>query len=228
MDFVLAPEERWAHVDWQTEDARHLRAALGFSLCLHAIALFVWHLPTPAWSSASGAPTLTVSLHSAALPAARTPLAAAGGAEGERRSTPMLVQERATLAVPPALTPGPPSRAVSAPTEKPSVPLPAGKAPLAPRTPPAAGAERPQPARPGGVTALLSIGEGGHVSQILWNQLPALSDEQLRRLEGLVRGRTYAGTLAGQTLNEVIDVRALLALPLPRAEPAAASVEPAQ
>jgi hypothetical protein len=50
----------------------------------------------------------------------------------------------------------------------------------------------------------------GRANQIYWSNLPALTDEQLRRVEAAIRARRYA---PGQTINDVFDVREFLKLP---------------
>ncbi|MBK8761074.1 MAG: hypothetical protein IPM03_11705 [Sulfuritalea sp.] len=63
---------------------------------------------------------------------------------------------------------------------------------------------------PVGVAVLLVIGVDGHVSQIFWDKLPALTNEQFRRVEAAILAKTYA---PGQTISEVFDVREFLKLP---------------
>lgn len=57
---------------------------------------------------------------------------------------------------------------------------------------------------------MLVIGEQGRVNQIIWDDLPALTDQQLNWLERSIRTKKYADSLDGQTVTEFIDVRALI------------------
>jgi hypothetical protein len=61
-----------------------------------------------------------------------------------------------------------------------------------------------------GVSVLLVIGSDGQVDRIFWDKLPALTDEQLRRVEAAIRAKSY---IAGQTITEIFDVRGFLRLP---------------
>ncbi len=59
------------------------------------------------------------------------------------------------------------------------------------------------------------VGPDGRVGEILWNQLPALTDQQLSMLEAIVRQRYYPPGLPGvrvRTVVEQLDVRGLLGL----------------
>ena len=64
----------------------------------------------------------------------------------------------------------------------------------------------------GGVSVLMAIGEDGRVTEILWNRLPALTNEQFKRLENMLRANVYAASMAGTTVTEVVDVRGILGL----------------
>jgi hypothetical protein len=63
------------------------------------------------------------------------------------------------------------------------------------------------------------IGEGGRIQQILWRKLPALTKEQFERLEDILRTTTYAESMAGSTVTEIVDVRGLLGLPAVQGRP---------
>jgi hypothetical protein len=56
---------------------------------------------------------------------------------------------------------------------------------------------------------MLVIGSDGRANQIYWDKLPALTDEQLRRVESAIRSRSYT---PGRTVTEVFDVREFLKL----------------
>lgn len=63
--------------------------------------------------------------------------------------------------------------------------------------------------RPGEVSVVLVINDDGYAQRIIWQQLPAMSPEQFRRLENRLRSRAYHGR-AGQAISETIDVLAML------------------
>jgi hypothetical protein len=68
----------------------------------------------------------------------------------------------------------------------------------------------------------MSIGDGGLITQILWDRLPALTNEQLKRLESILRANTYPESMAGTMVTEVVDVRGLLGLsPIKDSRPSA-------
>jgi hypothetical protein len=64
----------------------------------------------------------------------------------------------------------------------------------------------------GGNTALIAIGADGRITDIVWNRLPALTNEQFLRLEAILRTNTYPESMVGQIVTEVVDVRGLLGL----------------
>lgn len=64
---------------------------------------------------------------------------------------------------------------------------------------------------PGVVEVLLVIGHDGHPRGIHWDRLPALTNDQLRELEALVRLQVYP-SMEGARLTQAIDVFGLLAI----------------
>lgn len=197
----------WSHEEWQHDDERRFRVTLGLSLAIHAVLLLAWKLPPPAWKPVDSA-VLTVVLRGAT-----TAVPVSVPVPEPPRDVPVLVQKDSDLArfsVPP----------------KPQTPAPA--APVPPRLQPKAGGEpgrivgKPSPGR---VTAVAPAAVGysvmlvtdgeGRVGQIYWDKLPALSDEQLRKVERALRARKY---LPSQTVTEVFDVRDFLKLAPARSE----------
>lgn len=74
-----------------------------------------------------------------------------------------------------------------------------------------AGIEAHNALKPGEVRAVVMIREDGHVGQILWRRLPALTHDQLFRIEVAIRARKLPGAQAGQVRSEIINIKALLA-----------------
>ncbi|MBL0075067.1 MAG: hypothetical protein IPP41_03675 [Rhodocyclaceae bacterium] len=187
---------------WAAEEDKRLLLMVGVSLLLHASVLWLWKSPHSNGS-------ITISALTVLLP--------------QRTDS--------SPTIPPAPPPPPP------PVTKPVVvapiliPLPTVAPKLAPALP-SAPVSAPTPASlPAqdrasvanqGVQVVLRLSAAGEVVQIFWNRLPALNDEQFRRLESSVRARHYGAHLSDRSITEVIDVRALLSLP-----PAIESVSPA-
>jgi hypothetical protein len=192
----------WSHSEWKHEDARRFQFTLGFSVALHAALLLAWKLPPPVWKVADHA-VLTVVLRGAATAIPVSPKAA----EPER-DVAVLVQKEAT----PAIFSVPPKPAVQAPAvpavSRSPLPLAGPGGRIAAQASP--GRISNAPSAPVGISVLLVTGDDGRVNQIYWNKLPALTDEQLRRVERAIRAKTYA---SGQTISEVFDVREFLKLP---------------
>lgn len=63
----------------------------------------------------------------------------------------------------------------------------------------------------GVVDVLLVIGHDGHPHGIYWDRLPALTNDQLRELEALIRRQAYP-SMEGARLTQTIDVFGLLAI----------------
>lgn len=198
----------WSHAEWQHNEERRFLGSLCLSLLIHAVLLLAWKLPPPIWRAADHA-VLTVVLRGAA------PLAhSTDGTNENAAAAPLLVkQEPAPVAIP-----LPPKSVSTVPATSPPA-IPASKVKsgspgrMAPKAAP--GRLSAEQVAPVGETVLLVIGNDGRVTQILWNTLPALTDEQLRRVEAAIRAKVYA---PGQNLREVFDVRGFLNLQPTRTE----------
>jgi hypothetical protein len=202
---LLPPSDRLS--DRRHQDKRRLRLALAVSVLLHAILLLAWQPAPKPWKPVDSA-VLTVLLRGVPPVPASDP-----GTQQENTSV-VLTQDGpapAAFLVPP-----------QAPLQGVIVP-PAADPQPAPAATPAPVALQPTPGRVStsapaavGVTVLLVVDAEGRVGQIYWDQLPALTDEQLRRVEAGIRQKTYRPS---QTINEVVDVRSLLNLsPAPPAD----------
>jgi hypothetical protein len=212
----MLAQNHWSHAEWKQDDEKRLQFTLGFSILLHLVLLLAWKLPPQVWKVADHA-VLTVVLRAAA------PLPPSTQAPEKKQDVAVLVQKDpapATFSVPP--------KTLVAGTVAPAVAHPQ----LSLAATPARVAVQPTPGRPSnaapapvGVTVMLAIGEDGRVQQIYWDQLPALTDEQLRRVETAIRSKTYASR---QTISEIIDVRGILKLPPVRSEDNPASVTAAE
>ncbi len=194
--------DQWSHAGWKHDDTRRLQSTLGISIMLHAAVLLAWKLP-PELRKASEHRVLTVVLRGATM--------------AESASEKFLAQDReakvlARKDADPAIFSVPP---------KPVVPTPVTTFKNQPQMAPSGRqgqfATQANPGRvtnsrlaPVGVAVLLVIGVDGHVSQIFWDKLPALTNEQFRRVEAAILAKTYA---PGQTVSEVFDVREFLKLP---------------
>ena len=195
-------QSHWNHADWKHEDERRFRLTLGLSVAFHVLLLLLWKLPAPAWKAADAA-VLTVVLRGAAtaLPIVE--------ATSEPQRAPSVLRQ---------MEPAPGTFSVPS---RPPVPAQAPPAPIRPSSASAgeAGRKAAKPA-PGkianaspavvGVAVKLVTDDTGRANQIYWSNLPALTDEQLRRVEAAIRARRYA---PGQTINDVFDVREFLKLP---------------
>ena len=198
-------QNHWSHAEWKQDDEKRFQLTLGLSVLLHAVLLLAWKLPPQVWKVADNA-VLTVVLRAA------SPMAQSSQAVEKKQDIAILVQKDpapAAFSVPPKTVV---QGAVVPPATRPQPSLPATPARVAIQ--PAPGQPSSAPPAPVGVTVLLVVGTEGRVEQIFWNQLPALTDEQLRRVEAVIRDRTYRPR---QTLSEVVDVRNILKLPQPPA-----------
>lgn len=208
----MPAQSHWSHAEWKHDDEKRLHVALGLSVLLHAVLLLAWKLPPQVWKAADRA-VLTVVLRGAA------PMAP---------SSPPVVEQPHEVAV---LVQKHPAPAAFSVPPKPAAQVPAARPAARPQPSPALGPARlstqatqgmplNRNSSVGGATVTLVIGADGRIRQMFWDKLPALTDEQFRRVEAAMREKTYA---AGQTLNEIVDVRGLLKLPQPRAEEIPAS-----
>jgi len=61
--------------------------------------------------------------------------------------------------------------------------------------------------KPGEARVLLEVNSDGQIGQIIWDMLPALSDEQFNRLEAAIRARGHPGPSNNNFVKETINVR---------------------
>lgn len=211
----MSAQSHWSHAEWKHDDEKRAQLTLGLSVLLHAVVLLAWKLPAPIWKAADQA-VLTVVLRAASPPAQRSPAIAE-----KKMDVAVLVQKEPAVAAF-SMPPKPAALGAVAPTVPGLQPAPAAsRARLAAQ--PTPGRLVNSPPAPVGVTVLLVVGADGRAQQIYWNQLPALTDAQLRRVEAVIRERTYA---AGQTVNELVDVRGILKLPPPQVDESSTALQP--
>jgi hypothetical protein len=199
-------QRHWSHAEWKQDDEKRFQLTLGLSVLIHAVLLLAWKLPPQVWKVADNA-VLTVVLRAA------TPMSQSSPVVEQKQDIAVLVQKEsapAAFSVPPKSVVVQGTVAPPATRPQPSLPATLGRVAVQP-TPGQASNAAPAPV---GVTVMLVVGAEVRVEQIFWDQLPALTDEQLRRVEGVIRERTYRPR---QTLSEVIDVRNILKLPQPPA-----------
>lgn len=196
-------QRHWNHVEWQQEDSRRLRFTLGLSILLHVVVLLAWRLPPQVWRVADH-PVLTVRLRTSEAGAA-----VSSQSTGQSQKITVLAHDKGVAAVVgnPTLSVAP-APVVSAPRTfvEPGDPV-------QPSVRAAPGRAMNLSLTPAGVVVLMVIGDDGRPQQIYWDKLPALTNEQLMRVEAAMREKIYRG---GRTIQEVVDVRGLLRLPLER------------
>lgn len=73
-----------------------------------------------------------------------------------------------------------------------------------------AGRETRPALKPGEVSVIVLIRDDGHVGQILWDKMPAMTDAQLYAVEAAIRARKLPGAMSGQVRTETINIQALL------------------
>jgi hypothetical protein len=189
------------------------RAALFLSALLHALLIAGLHLETrlPEVKAGGGMSLLTVTLGPPPAPA------------GMPSSLPV-ASTPASLPVPSPLPPAqsypeptPPFEAPAPPTA-PQPTAPANAETKATTPTPALVDRRPTMLQEGMATAFLQISEEGRVLQIIWDQVPYVTPEELLEMERELRDRQYAPTGSRYTLAEAIQVpRARM--PLSTADP---------
>ena len=189
---------------WAGRPDEHIRAALLLSLLLHLGMLAFWKLP-PLILAMEGQKVLTVIL----LPPQPSSLP-----EAEMQAVP---EPELADSVPPPL----PAEHAKAPEHEPEPPVERREAPVPPASithQPAAESELFQaaPANPIVETrdnqialqaqALLVIGADGSVGQIIWKSLPAVTEEELRRMEQMLRSGAYQATGRKYPVTQTIDI----------------------
>jgi hypothetical protein len=203
-----------SHDAWKHEDERRFRLTLGLSVAFHVLLLLLWKLPAPAWKAADAA-VLTVVLRGAATALPKVE------ATSEPQRAPSVLRQ---------MEPAPATFSIPA---RPPVPAQAPPAPIRPSSASAGEAGRKAAkSAPGkianaspavvGVAVKLVTDDTGRANQIYWSNLPALTDEQLRRVEAAIRARRYA---PGQIINDVFDVREFLKLPPARRDDALVPIQ---
>lgn len=198
----MPESDYWCGEGWRQDEARKFQVALGASILLHAAILFGWKL-SPELQRVAEHPVLTVVLRGATT--AEVAGEKAFASERELATLTRKVTDTVSFSV--QAKPEIPAPAVVV-TNRLQMAAPGRQAKLAPQA--NSGRASVSPAAPVGVSVLLVIGGDGRVSQIFWNKLPALTNEQLRRVEAAIQAKTYA---PGQTVSEVFDVREFLKLP---------------
>lgn len=132
-------------------------------------------------------------------PAKPRPMPPATGGETAPRSRLATAEQTPSRVPPPARKP---ALADSQPVTTPPPPVQAPAAAERTTAPPAPAAERRA-----SLNALLVIGDDGKVRDIIWNQLPPLTAEQLHRIERTIRARAYPSAVLDYTIQETLDVR---------------------
>jgi hypothetical protein len=193
--------------NWASRPDEFIRAALLLSILAHLGAMAFWKIPFPP-TALEGQKALTVIL----LPRQD---ANAPKAETAPLPEPALMEAPAPVEVmpepPKAELPKPP-QPISSPRQEPQV----SNAAPAPENQSANQESQPLPADPlvesrqnqiaGKAQALLLIDQNGTVEQIIWKQLPAVSEEELREMERRLRLRAYLARGKRYTVPESIEI----------------------
>ena len=170
--------------DCATIEQQRLALALAVSILLHAYVLFCIRHPPPLRSTMESQRVLEVSFRGAS-----------------RAVVPTLQQEelKAMLAI--ASVVNKPVRQI-----KPNKPLAAAHEKTARARDAAPKTHR---VAPGTASVIIVIDENGRPRDLIWNVLPALTQEQFDLLERRVRQRVYPNVRAGTAIDETIDVMTL-------------------
>lgn len=193
-----------------SDEERRFVFSLGLSVALHVWVIgFLQPSHAVRYRGAYGELSVTF-IKTATL--AQMPIADAGTVESlpseDSAAKPLSARVPERPAVKPAATAKKPQVALDSRAGRAS-PSVAAPSPLKQDIQAAAGTRAPQRG-PGEVSMLLVIDVGGRPGKIIWNSLPALTNEQLRILEARIRSRSYGQLPQGTTVNEVIDVFAVL------------------
>lgn len=184
--------------------------ALILSALLHGALLTLWKAAPRDWGG-GGSPVLSVTFKTVVAPESHPALLTPEARANRDAQGALLLRPEAGPQVVPASSAHPAAdltHSAGAAKSSTATTL-ASQSPVQKGTP-SPGSNEPDSTKSSGVRVLLTIGEQGRVNQIIWNQLPALTDEQLRRLETSIRTRTYAESMSGQSIDDMIDVRAFL------------------
>lgn len=190
---------------WISRPEQPFRAALFVSLVLHLIAISVLEFPRDRVDAliGGGQTTLTVSLAPGAPPEV-PPLPAQFF--NDKLHFEFLQPVNSLLPEKPAIPPEVPAPQPAAQEKKPVEPIPSAE-PQQPSTPAPTFIDKREPVpRPGMATVFLRINEEGRVVQIIWDQLPVVSREELLQMERELRERLYPATGSGYALAETVIV----------------------
>lgn len=185
---------------------QQLLVALGLSVLLHVLVLALY-LPQRHQSRESGGSTLTaVLLRPPSASPARTAVPETSEAPSRVKEK-ILTREDASASIErqrKEMAHQAPSRRIAG-EAKPgegSAALRAEKSP--------SGKEAQAELKPGEVNVVYLIRDDGHVGQILWKSLPAMTYPQLERIEAAIRAKKLPGAFSGQVRTVTINVLALL------------------
>lgn len=190
---------------WTSRPERPFRAALFVSLVLHLIALALLEFPRDKVDAliGGGQTALTVSLAPGAPPEA-PPLPSQFFTDNLHFE--FLQPVNSLLPETPAPPPEASAPQPVAQQEKPVEPIPMAE-PQPQSAQEAAFIDKREPVtRPGMATVFLRINEEGRVVQIIWDQLPVVSKEELLQMERELRERIYPATGSGYALAETLIV----------------------
>ena len=165
--------------------------ALLLSAVLHGAVLFAWKMPWKAPAKGHGKGAVTVTLKGPTAPPRELP---------DSRVEPV-VEARPTRPAPTVLA----QRAVPTPAVKTATPA-AVRPPISAGSPLGAVGNTSVTSRGlGRVTVILVVDPSGRVGEIHWNELPAMTNESLLRLEARLRQRVYPPALATHPVVEPVD-----------------------
>ena len=197
--------DAWPHppfaADWTDE---RLIRALVFSVVVHLALLLFW-VPQHLQARQTGSSVLTVMLSKPAdrpSGSIQQPVVSPQQGKAVEYLTSKAVTDLHVLVEPANVDPAK-QRAMSAEAVSKA---PGGEQTATPQAA-ASGGEYRSARRPGEARVALEIGEDGRVGQILWYQLPAMTDEQLFRLEATIRERYKLQSESGHFVRQTIDVR---------------------
>ncbi|RTL56466.1 MAG: hypothetical protein EKK46_04450 [Rhodocyclaceae bacterium] len=186
-----------------TEGTRLAKAIL-FSALAHFVVIVAWKQGIQDWQL-GGNRTLTVSFRSAATVKEQQQEAQPSAPANAQNGTPILTQKQSSVAL------AAPQAAVSPPTPKTMETRTQAKPQVTQESKVVApGPEAQSISNRGLFNALLTIGDDGDVGQIIWKDLPALTNAQLQRLESFLRAKKYGPGMAGRTISETVDLRPFL------------------
>jgi hypothetical protein len=196
---------RWAALEPGEWDQRFL-LALGLSFMLHVLllSLSLPHKPANRIPGASALTAVLMRAPAAGQTASATPQHSETGTPDEQKA---LVREQSPVSIQTRrkeTTPQGNSRRIAGATHPGE-----GVSPLRSEQGPS-GKETRTELKPGEVNVIFLVRDDGHVGQILWKRLPAMTYAQLERIEALIRARKLPGAISGQVRRETINIQALI------------------